>query len=133
MPGVIWMQCTDADPSRRNQLKHIQKIRYVADEADQYERAWLLLADIYIQSGKFDLAQVWLLTSDVYIGVECSLLALHACSKLQPLVTAMDTFCLIIQCQTGSCAGSARCIWLGIGCSHKELMHTHTQTMHHEC
>ena len=45
-------------PCCRNQLKHIQKIRYVADEADQYERAWLLLADIYIQSGKFDLAQV---------------------------------------------------------------------------
>lgn len=42
----------------RNQLKQIQKIHYVADEADQYERAWLLLADIYIQSGKFDLAQV---------------------------------------------------------------------------
>ena len=42
----------------RNQLKHIQKIPYVADDADQYERAWLLLADIYIQSGKFDLAQV---------------------------------------------------------------------------
>jgi len=33
----------------------------VADEADQYELAWLLLADIYIQSGKFDLAQVGLL------------------------------------------------------------------------
>ncbi len=33
----------------------------MADEADQYERAWLLLADIYIQSGKFDLAQVGLL------------------------------------------------------------------------
>jgi len=45
----------------RNQLKQIQKIRYVADEGDQYERAWLLLADIYIQSGKFDLAQVSLL------------------------------------------------------------------------
>ncbi|KAA6420554.1 MAG: tetratricopeptide repeat 21B [Trebouxia sp. A1-2] len=44
-------------PKARNQLKHIQKICYVADEADQYERAWLLLADIYIQSGKFDLAQ----------------------------------------------------------------------------
>ncbi|DBB04932.1 TPA: hypothetical protein ACH3X3_010212 [Trebouxia sp. C0006] len=44
-------------PKARNQLKHIQKIRYVADEADQYELAWLLLADIYIQSGKFDLAQ----------------------------------------------------------------------------
>lgn len=64
--GASWVQCTDADPSCRNQLKHIQKIRYVADEADQYERAWLLLADIYIQSGKFDLAQVCFLISNTY-------------------------------------------------------------------
>lgn len=63
------MQCTEAYSSCRNQLKHIQKIRYVTDEADQYERAWLLLADIYIQSGKFDLAQVWLLISNVYEGL----------------------------------------------------------------
>lgn len=34
-------------------------MKYVPEEADQYERAWLLLADIYISSGKFDLAQVW--------------------------------------------------------------------------
>ena len=69
MPGISGMQCTDAYSSCRNQLKHIQKIRYVGDEADQYERAWLLLADIYIQSGKFDLAQVWLLISNVYEGL----------------------------------------------------------------
>ena len=55
----------------RNQLKHIQKIRYVADEADQYERAWLLLADIHIQGGKFDLAQVSLPTHRNSKGSAC--------------------------------------------------------------
>ncbi|KAK9829513.1 hypothetical protein WJX72_006291 [[Myrmecia] bisecta] len=44
-------------PKARNQLKRIQKIKYLPDQADDCERAWLLLADIHIQGGKFDLAQ----------------------------------------------------------------------------
>mmetsp|Transcript_26569 Transcript_26569/g.85194 ORF Transcript_26569/g.85194 Transcript_26569/m.85194 type:complete len:150 (+) Transcript_26569:142-591(+) len=44
-------------PKARNQLKRIHKMQYNAEEADEFERSWLLLADIHIQGGKFDLAQ----------------------------------------------------------------------------
>jgi len=44
-------------PKARNQLKRLQKIPYKPDEAEEFERGWLLLADIHIQGGKFDLAQ----------------------------------------------------------------------------
>jgi len=52
---VITKQITKA----RNQLKRITDIAkkfYTSEWSDEFERAWLLLADIYIQSGKFDLA-----------------------------------------------------------------------------
>lgn len=52
---VIQKQITKA----RNQLKRIGDIAkkfYTAEWSDEFERAWLLLADIYIQSGKYDLA-----------------------------------------------------------------------------
>ena len=38
-------------PKARNQLKRVQKIPYKSDEAEEFERAWLLLADIHIQVG----------------------------------------------------------------------------------
>uniref|UniRef100_A0A383W643 Uncharacterized protein n=1 Tax=Tetradesmus obliquus TaxID=3088 RepID=A0A383W643_TETOB len=41
----------------RNQLKRVSKLPYKPDEADEFERAWLALADIHIAGGKFDLAQ----------------------------------------------------------------------------
>ncbi|GIL85609.1 hypothetical protein Vretimale_13293 [Volvox reticuliferus] len=44
-------------PKARNQLKRVQKIQYKPDEAEEFERSWLLLADIHIQGGKYDLAQ----------------------------------------------------------------------------
>lgn len=43
----------------RNQLKRIADIAkksYNAEWAPEFERSWLLLADIYIQSAKYDLA-----------------------------------------------------------------------------
>ncbi|KAK2562076.1 Tetratricopeptide repeat protein 21B [Acropora cervicornis] len=43
-------------PRARNQLKRIAKMNWNAWDADEFERSWLLLADIYIQSGKFDMA-----------------------------------------------------------------------------
>ncbi|XP_062519917.1 tetratricopeptide repeat protein 21B-like isoform X2 [Corticium candelabrum] len=43
-------------PRARNQLKRIAKMSWTAENADKFERSWLLLADIYIQSGKFDMA-----------------------------------------------------------------------------
>ncbi|KAJ3123687.1 Tetratricopeptide repeat protein 21B [Physocladia obscura] len=43
-------------PRARNQLKRIVKMDWNAKWADHYERAWLLLADIHIQGGKYDLA-----------------------------------------------------------------------------
>lgn len=36
-------------PKARNQLKRIAKMPYSADDAEDFEMSWLLLADIYIQ------------------------------------------------------------------------------------
>ncbi|KAF4150574.1 Tetratricopeptide repeat [Phytophthora infestans] len=44
-------------PKARNQLKRIAKMTYDQTLADEFERSYLLLADIYINRGKFDLAQ----------------------------------------------------------------------------
>lgn len=41
----------------RNQLKRINKMTHTTSEHDEFERAWLMLADIHIQGGKYDLAQ----------------------------------------------------------------------------
>lgn len=43
-------------PRARNQLKRIAKMNWNAWDADEFERSWLLLADIYIQSNKYDMA-----------------------------------------------------------------------------
>lgn len=43
-------------PRARNQLKRITKVAWNAAEAEDLEKCWLLLADIYIQSGKYDIA-----------------------------------------------------------------------------
>ncbi|KAJ3090291.1 Tetratricopeptide repeat protein 21B [Quaeritorhiza haematococci] len=43
-------------PRARNQLKRISKMEWKSEFADDFERSWLLLGDIYIHGGKFDLA-----------------------------------------------------------------------------
>ncbi|KAJ8385445.1 hypothetical protein AAFF_G00188970 [Aldrovandia affinis] len=43
-------------PRARNQLKRIAKMSWNDIDADEFEKSWLLLADIYIQSGKYDMA-----------------------------------------------------------------------------
>ncbi|KAJ3102995.1 Tetratricopeptide repeat protein 21B [Phlyctochytrium planicorne] len=43
-------------PRARNQLKRIAKMDWEPENEFEFERAWLLLADIHIQGGKFDLA-----------------------------------------------------------------------------
>ncbi|XP_072435599.1 tetratricopeptide repeat protein 21B isoform X3 [Chiloscyllium punctatum] len=43
-------------PRARNQLKRIAKLNWNATDAEELEKSWLLLADVYIQSGKFDMA-----------------------------------------------------------------------------
>ncbi|KAG9340863.1 hypothetical protein JZ751_020056 [Albula glossodonta] len=43
-------------PRARNQLKRIAKMNWNDIDADEFEKSWLLLADIYIQSGKYDMA-----------------------------------------------------------------------------
>ncbi|KAJ3318719.1 Tetratricopeptide repeat protein 21B [Blyttiomyces sp. JEL0837] len=43
-------------PRARNQLKRIAKMDWTPEFADDFEKSWLLLADIHIQGGKFDLA-----------------------------------------------------------------------------
>ena len=36
-------------PKARNQLKRIAKMTYNTEDSEEFERAWILLADIYIQ------------------------------------------------------------------------------------
>ncbi|XP_041371664.1 tetratricopeptide repeat protein 21B-like [Gigantopelta aegis] len=43
-------------PRARNQLKRVQKNVWTIQDADDLEKSWLLLGDIYIQSGKYDMA-----------------------------------------------------------------------------
>ncbi|XP_048190577.1 tetratricopeptide repeat protein 21A isoform X2 [Perognathus longimembris pacificus] len=43
-------------PKARTQLKRLAKAPWALPEADELEQGWLLLADLYCQSGKFDLA-----------------------------------------------------------------------------
>lgn len=43
-------------PKARTLLKRIAKMNWSIIEADEFEKSWLLLADIYIHSGKYDLA-----------------------------------------------------------------------------
>uniref|UniRef100_A0A8C3AZP6 Tetratricopeptide repeat domain 21B n=1 Tax=Cyclopterus lumpus TaxID=8103 RepID=A0A8C3AZP6_CYCLU len=43
-------------PRARNQLKRIAKMNWSIVDADEFEKSWLLLADIYIHLGKYDMA-----------------------------------------------------------------------------
>ncbi|XP_054549191.1 tetratricopeptide repeat protein 21A isoform X2 [Talpa occidentalis] len=43
-------------PKARTQLKRLAKAPWVLTEAEDLEKGWLLLADIYCQGGKFDLS-----------------------------------------------------------------------------
>ncbi|KDO33302.1 hypothetical protein SPRG_02111 [Saprolegnia parasitica CBS 223.65] len=44
-------------PKARNQLKRIAKMNYDPTLADEFERSYILLADIYVSRSKYDLAQ----------------------------------------------------------------------------
>ncbi len=44
-------------PKARNHLKRVAKIPFSAELVDDFERGWLMLADVYINGGKFDLAE----------------------------------------------------------------------------
>ncbi|CAK8690557.1 unnamed protein product [Clavelina lepadiformis] len=43
-------------PRARNQLKRISKMQWTSEEAEYFEQSWLLLADMYISAGKYDMA-----------------------------------------------------------------------------
>ncbi|XP_075068271.1 tetratricopeptide repeat protein 21A [Mixophyes fleayi] len=43
-------------PRARNQLKRLSKAHWTLEDADDLEKSWLLLADVYIKSGKYDMA-----------------------------------------------------------------------------
>lgn len=53
---AVSYQLLKQTPRARNQLKRVAKHTWNFDDADHLERCWLLLADIYIQGGKFDMA-----------------------------------------------------------------------------
>ncbi|KAJ1621235.1 hypothetical protein T492DRAFT_847184 [Pavlovales sp. CCMP2436] len=44
-------------PRARNHLKRIAKMYYQPEFADDFELGWLLLAHVYIQGGKYDIAE----------------------------------------------------------------------------
>ncbi|XP_060639450.2 tetratricopeptide repeat protein 21A [Anolis sagrei] len=43
-------------PKARTQLKRLTKVNWSLEDADELEKAWILLADIYCSTGKYDLA-----------------------------------------------------------------------------
>lgn len=43
-------------PRARNLLKRISKMNWNIVDADEFEKSWLLLADVYVHSGKYDMA-----------------------------------------------------------------------------
>jgi len=51
------LQIMKQTPKARNHLKRVAKAPFTQEEAEEFERGWLLLADIHIQGGKYDLAQ----------------------------------------------------------------------------
>eukprot|EP00658_Telonema_sp_P-2_P006224 TRINITY_DN12378_c0_g1_i1.p1 TRINITY_DN12378_c0_g1~~TRINITY_DN12378_c0_g1_i1.p1 ORF type:complete len:799 (-),score=294.75 TRINITY_DN12378_c0_g1_i1:290-2686(-) len=54
---AVVLQMMKQTPKARNHLKKVAKTQYNASEDTEFERGYLLLADIYIQNGKYDLAQ----------------------------------------------------------------------------
>ena len=44
-------------PKARNQLKRVAKLDYRPQYAEDFERGWLMLADMYCSTGKYDMAQ----------------------------------------------------------------------------
>jgi len=44
-------------PKARNHLKRVAKMHFLAEMADDFEQGWLMLADVYIGGGKYDLAE----------------------------------------------------------------------------
>lgn len=58
-------------PKARNHLKRLAKLPYNSEFADDFERGWLLLADIYIGSSKYDLAEE-LLKKALKYNASCS-------------------------------------------------------------
>eukprot|EP00762_Andalucia_godoyi_P000469 ANDGO_03230.mRNA.1 Tetratricopeptide repeat protein 21 homolog len=54
---AVALQIMKQTPKARNILKRIVKMPFEAEFADEFETAYLLLADIYISNGKYDQAQ----------------------------------------------------------------------------
>lgn len=67
-------------PRARNQLKIASKLPWIAEQSMEFEKTWLLLSDIYIQSGKHDLAQDLLIKCIKYNKV--CLLSIKALGRL---------------------------------------------------
>ena len=44
-------------PKARNTLKRLSTITWNLKDGEELEKSWLLLSDIFIQSGKYDMAQ----------------------------------------------------------------------------
>ena len=60
----------------RNVLKRLNKLPFRSEDADDFEKAWLLMADMYIQNGKFDVAKEFCQQS-LSRNKSCSKVLLH--------------------------------------------------------
>jgi len=60
VPALLGMaiayQMIKQTPKARNQLKRISKMQWSHEDAEYFEAAWLLLSDLYISAGKYDVA-----------------------------------------------------------------------------
>ncbi|KAH0621443.1 hypothetical protein JD844_022770 [Phrynosoma platyrhinos] len=67
-------------PRARNQLKRISKMNWNPIDAEEFEKSWLLLADIYIQSSKYDMAGFKLAFN--YLKAKRYIDAINVCHKV---------------------------------------------------
>lgn len=58
-------------PKARNHLKRISKVTWDPQNGEEFEKSWLLLADTYIQAGKYDMA-IELLRKCLQYNKSCS-------------------------------------------------------------
>jgi tetratricopeptide repeat protein 21B len=74
VPGLVGLatalQLMKQTPKARNHLKRVAKVAYRPEFDDDFERGWLLLSDIYIANGKYDLAQE-LLRRTIQVNKSC--------------------------------------------------------------
>lgn len=87
-------------PKARNQLKRIAKMNWNPIDAEEFEKSWLLLADIYIQSAKYDMGEELLkrcLRHNKVGGWRVSISVNLSCNSTI-LINFKDSYLQVFQC-----------------------------------